>query len=508
MTDMSDRVPAPASPSAASASAAEHPAPPEKLSRTNRIVLVLLLTSAFVVMLNETIVGVALPTIMKDLGVDPVTGQFLVTAYMLTMAVVIPMTGFLMKRFTTRQVFIGAISLFVAGTTVGAMATMLPEGIQFGVLLLARVLQAAGTGVMTPLLMTTIMTIVPIARRGVMMGMIGVVISVAPVLGPLVGGVIVTFLPWSALFLVILPLAVIALLLGVKLMVNITPTSKVPIDVLSVILSVFAFGGIILGLSSFGDQVADSSQLSPWIPLGIGLVALFAFVMRQLRLQRTDTALIDMRIFESSTFTWAVLTMVVMNAILFGSLTLLPFYIQEGLGATPLQSGLMVMPGGLLMGLAGPIVGGLYDKIGPRPLIIPGAIITTVALSLMAMQFTPTASKWTVAVLYLVLCMGLALLFSPLFTVAMAAVRPKYYTYASAGISTMQQIAGALGTSVFMVIYAMGRGTSATPESVAAGTHGALVVAAVASIAIVVLVFFIKKPADQSGLVSAQPALA
>lgn len=470
---------------------------PEKISPANRIVLALLLASAFVVMLNETIVGVALPTIMKDLGVDPVTGQFLVTAYMLTMAVVIPLTGFLMKRFTTRQVFLGAISLFVAGTAVGAIATLLPESIQFGVLLLARILQAAGTGVMTPLLMTTIMTVVPASRRGVMMGLIGVVISVAPVLGPLVGGVIVTFLPWSALFLTILPLGIVSLVLGMRRMVNITPTAKVPVDVISVILSIFAFGGIIYGLASFGDRVSDAGGIPPWVPLGIGLIALTVFVLRQLRLQRTDSALIDLRIFTSSTFTWALVTMVVMNAILFGSLTLLPFYIQEGLGADPLQSGLIVMPGGLLMGLAGPLVGGLYDKIGPRPLIVPGAFITTFALTLMAILFTPNASTGTVAVLYLILCSGLALLFSPLFTVAMAGVRPKYYTYASAGIGTAQQIAGALGTSVFMVIYAMGRGTTATPESVAEGTHGALVVAAVASVAIVVFVFFVKKPAVQ-----------
>ncbi|HWK20658.1 MAG TPA: MDR family MFS transporter [Microbacteriaceae bacterium] len=484
--------------------AAPATATPQRLSSAHKVVLTLLLVSAFVVMLNETIVGVALPTIMKDLGVDPVTGQFLVTAYMLTMAIVIPLTGFLMKRFTTRAVFIGAIGLFTLGTAVGSLSAFMPVEIQFGVLLVARILQASGTGVMTPLLMTSIMTLVPPARRGVMMGLIGVVISVAPVLGPLAGGVIVTFLPWPALFDVILPLGVIALLLGIWKMVNITETSKVPVDVLSIILSILAFGGLVYGLSTFGDQVADSEQVSPWVPIGVGLLALAAFVFRQLHLQKTDSALIDLRIFQSSAFTWAVITMVVMNAILFGSLTLLPFYIQEGLQADPLQSGLMVMPGGLLMGLAGPIVGGLYDKIGPRPLVIPGAFITTIALWLMAFLFTPDASKWTVVALYMILCVGLALLFSPLFTVAMAGVKRQYYTYASAGISTVQQIAGALGTSVFMVIYTLGRGVVPegevpSPAAVAEGTHGALLVAAFAAIAIVVLVFFIRKPAVQDG---------
>ncbi|MBO9578938.1 MAG: MFS transporter, partial [Microbacteriaceae bacterium] len=355
------------------------------------------------------------------------------------------------------------------------------------------------TGVMTPLLLTSIMTLVPASRRGAMMGLISVVMSVAPVLGPLVGGLIINALPWSALFLIVLPLGVVALLLGVWRMVNVTETARVPVDVLSVVLSILAFGWLVYGLSTLGDQVADHEQSPPWATLALGLAALGAFVWRQLVLQRTDAALIDLRIFTSSAFSWAVLTMVVMNAILFGTLTLLPFYIQEGLGANALESGLLVMPGGLLMGLAGPVVGALYDRVGPRPLVIPGAFVAAGALWLMAYLLTPDASKWTVLVLYMVLCAGLALLFSPLFTVAMAGVAPRFTTYASAGIGTVQQIAGALGTSVFMVIYSLGRGVvpdgqAPAPEAVAAGTHGALIAAAGAAIAIVVLAFFIRRP--------------
>ncbi len=468
----------------------------QRLPATSKVVLTLLLVSAFVVMLNETIVGVALPTIQTDLGLDPVVLQWLVTAYMLTMAIVIPLTGFLMKRYTTRVVFLGAIGLFVLGTAIGASAVLFPVDAQFGVLLLARICQAAGTGVMTPLLMTSITTLVPAERRGVIMGLLGVVMSVAPVLGPLIGGLIVTAWPWWALFVVILPLGVIALLVGAWKMVNVTQTQKVPVDVLSILLSIVAFGSLVYGLSTLGDQVDDAQQgLPPWTTVLIGVVFLALFVWRQLVLQRSDAALIDMRIFASATFSWSVLTMVVMNAILFGSLTLLPFYIQQGLGADPLQSGLIVMPGGLLMGLAGPIVGSLYDRLGPRPLVIPGAFVTALALWLMAFLLDASTSTWTLLALYLVLCVGLALLFSPLFTVAMASVKPQFVTYASAGIGTVQQIAGALGTSVFIVIYTLGRGPDVTSASVAAGTHSALVVAAVAALSIIALSFFISRPA-------------
>nr|WP_279588545.1 DHA2 family efflux MFS transporter permease subunit [Microbacterium endophyticum] len=453
----------------------------------------MLLISAFVVMLNETLVGVALPRIMDDLKIGASVAQWLVTAYMLTMAVVIPLTGFLMKRFTTRAVFIGAMTLFVVGTLVAAVAPV------FGMLLAGRVLQAAGTGVMTPLLMTTIMTVVPVGRRGRMMGTITIVMSVAPVMGPLLGGIIVNSLPWQALFIIIFPFGVLALVLGIWRMTNVSEPERVRIDILSVLLSVLAFGGLIYGLSEFGNETKGVSTMSPLIPVLVGALSLAAFVFRQLYLQRTNEALIDLRIFASSAFTRALIMMAVMNAILFGSLTLLPLYIQDGLGLSPLQSGLIVLPGGLLMGLAGPFVGLAFDKIGPRPLVIPGAIITSVALWMMALMLTAHATFGTVLGLYLVLCAGLALLFAPLFTVALSSVKDQFYPYASAGIGTAQQIAGAAGTSLFIVVYTMvgtsvRSGGGSASLAVDQGAHYALLLAAVLSLAIIGLSFLIRKP--------------
>ncbi|MBA8817195.1 DHA2 family lincomycin resistance protein-like MFS transporter [Microbacterium halimionae] len=465
----------------------------DAITPAHRRVIGLLLISAFVVMLNETLVGVALPRIMDDLKIGASTAQWLVTAYMLTMAVVIPLTGFFMKRFTTRAVFIGAMALFVAGTLVAALAPA------FGVLLAGRVLQAAGTGVMTPLLMTTIMTVVPAGRRGRMMGTITIVMSVAPVLGPLIGGIIVNSLPWQALFVIIFPFGILALVLGLWRMTNVSETERVRIDLLSVLLSVLAFGGLIYGLSEFGNEAEGVSTMSPWIPVAVGVLSLAAFVFRQLHLQRTNDALIDLRIFASSAFSRALIMMAVINAILYGSLTLLPLYIQDGLGLTPLQSGLIVLPGGLLMGLAGPFVGLAFDRIGPRPLVIPGAIITSIALWLMALMFTAHATFATVLGLYLVLCAGLSLLFAPLFTVALSSVKDQFYPYASAGIGTAQQLAGAAGTSLFIVVYTViGQGVrtdgGSAAHAVDQGAHSALLLAAVLSLAIVALSFTIRKP--------------
>lgn len=465
----------------------------EKLPAAHRLVIALMLASAFVVMLNETLVSVALPRIMASLAIEAATAQWLVTAYMLTMAVVIPLTGFLMKRFSTRGVYIGAMTFFALGTLVASAGSL------FELLVLGRVLQAVGTGIMSPLLMTTIMTLIPADRRGRMMGAIAIVMSVAPMLGPLLGGLIVNWLPWQALFLLVLPIALLALGLGVFFMRNVTEPTTARVDWLSVLLATLAFGGLIYGLSELGGSVEVDQVLPDWIPLAVGLIALACFVLRQLVLQRDDAALIDLRIFASSAFTRSVLMMVAMNAILFGSLMLLPIYIQDGLGLSPLESGLIVLPGGLLMGLAAPVVGIVFDRVGARPLVIPGAAITCVALWLMAFLLTAAATFSTVLVLYLILSLGLALLFAPLFTVALGGVSQRLYAYASAGIGTVQQVAGAAGTALFMMIYtAAARAASDDGGSAAveAGTQSALFVAAVLSIGLVGLSFLIPRGID------------
>lgn len=489
---------------------------PTTLSPQHKLVIYLLLVSAFVVMLNETIVSVALPRMMVDLQIEPAVGQWLVTAFMLTMAIVIPLTGFLMRRFSTRTLYLGAMALFVVGTALASLSPMFGE-LTFGVLIVARVIQAAGTGVMTPLLMTTIMTLVPPHERGRMMGNISIVMAAAPVVGPLLGGIIVSSLPWWCIFVIVFPVAVGAFVLGFAKLTNVTTTERIKIDVLSVILSAFAFGGLVYGLSEFGteaqaqlDPGARATELSPWIPFIVGLVALVGWVFRQLALQKAGSALIDLRVFANSGFTRAIIMMAVMNLILFGSLVLLPFYIQTGLGLGPIESALIVLPGGLLMGVAGPFVGAWYDKVGPRPLVIPGAAIVTVALTLMAIFFGETTPWWAVSVLYLVLCIGLALQFGPLFTASLGSLTPRLYSYGSATVGTLQQLAGAAGTSLFIVIFTLtmvqflsgvhGSPTATdTAHAYVAGTRAAIAVGAFASVIPIVLGFFVKRPANEMG---------
>ncbi|MFC4224848.1 MDR family MFS transporter [Lysinibacter cavernae] len=466
-----------------------------KLSVRDRLVITILLVSTFVVILNETIMGVALPQLMSDLGILASTGQWLTTAFLLTMAVVIPITGLLLQRFNTRPVFVTAMTLFSIGTLVCALAP------GFSVLLAGRVIQASGTAIMMPLLMTTVMTLVAPQSRGKIMGTISIVMSVAPALGPTISGIILNALNWRWMFWLVLPIALAALVFGLVRIPNITETRKVPVDVLSVILSAFAFGGVIYGLSTIGEAANGGEVLPPWIPLSIGTVLMVVFILRQRSLEKTDSALLDLRTFQSRTFSISVGMMAVSMMALFGTIILLPIYMQQVLELKPITTGLLLLPGGLLMGLLGPIVGRIYDRKGPRVLLVPGAVLVSLVLWSMTLLNENTPFLW-VLVAHLFLSAGLALMFTPLFTAGLGSVQPRFYSYGSAIVGTAQQVAGAAGTALFITVMSVqtaaqvGNGVELIPAT-ASGIHFAFLCGAILSLFPIVGAFFVKKPEDQ-----------
>ncbi|NJC21615.1 DHA2 family lincomycin resistance protein-like MFS transporter [Arthrobacter pigmenti] len=467
-------------------------APAGEISARDRLVISLLLVSAFVVILNETIMGVALPRLMEDLQITATAGQWLTTAFMLTMAVVIPITGFLIQRFNTRPVFLAAMSLFSLGTLVSAMAP------GFEMLLVGRVIQASGTAIMMPLLMTTVMTLVPPSSRGKTMGNISIVISVAPAIGPTISGIILSVLDWRWMFWLVLPIAVASLVLGGSRIQNVTTPHRAPIDVLSVILSAFAFGGIIYGLSQFGEA-AGGSAVPGWAPLAVGLVGLAGFVSRQLVLQRRDRALLDLRTFRSRTFTVSILVLSISMMALFGTIILLPIYLQDVLGLEPAQAGLMLLPGGLAMGLLGPVVGRIFDRHGPRVLVVPGAVIVAAVFWSLTLVSESTPVPLVLA-LHVLLSVGLAGMFTPLFTSALGSVQPKLYSHASAVVGTVQQLAGAAGIALFVSVMAIQSGALAAGgaseiPALAGGIRMAFLCGAVIFLFAVVAALFVRKPA-------------
>ena len=479
----------------ARADLATAPASDPDVARRNRTALALLLAAVFVVFLNETMMGVALPRIQEALHIDATRGQWLTTAFALTMAVVIPITGWLMQRLSTRTVFTLAMSSFVVGTVVAALSPV------FEVLVAGRVVQAVGTAIMMPLMMTTVMTVVPEGERGRVMGRVSIVMSVAPAVGPIVSCALIQVLPWQGLFWVMLPIALAMLAIGVRRVPNVSETRSVPLDVLSVVLAALAFSALVFGLSQIGAAAVGEVAIQPWVPIVIGLVTLGAFGWRQIALQRTDSALLDLRTFLSRDFAVSVAMMTAGMVSLFGAFIVLPQFARYTLGLDPLWVGAMLLPGGLLMGLAGPTVGRLYDRFGPRPLVIPGSIGLAVALWTLALGLGPGSSWVVLLAAHIVLMLSLAFLFTPAFSASLGSLPPRLYSHGSATIATLQQVAGAAGTAIFVALYATGvsavGGSPDVPSAAAAaqGSHLAFLAGGFLSLGVIALALLVRRPA-------------
>ncbi len=468
--------------------------------------IALLVGSAFVVILNETIMSVALPSLMVDFDITAATAQWITTAFLLTMAVIIPVTGYLIRRFPLRLLFTVAMVSFSVGTLVAAVAPT------FGLLVLGRVIQASGTAVMMPLLITTVLNLVPASKRGRMMGTISIVISVAPAIGPTVSGLVLANLTWRWMFWIVLPIALLALGLGRLWVRDVTPVTGGRVDMVSVVLSALGFAGPIYGLSSIGESATGDTLVAPWIPVLVGVVALAVFVRRQLQLR--DRALLDLRAFASRTFTVAALLVVAAMMALFGTLILLPIMLQDVLGLSTLETGLVLLPGGATMGLMAPLVGRAFDRVGPRPLVPPGALLASVALWLMS-TFGATTATGTVVAVHVLLSVGVALMFTPLLTSALGSLPQHLYSHGSAIVSTVQQVAGAAGTALFITV--MTRGGAAAVETGAGaaratelGVQDALVWGGVVSSVAVVLSLLVRGggAAEAPAAPSAQDAAA
>ena len=483
-----DSPPATAGPGSRSAAAQpDTPANGAVGAKTSYLAIYVLLAAAFIAILNETIMSVAIPVIKDDLAITAGLAQWVTTGFLLTMAVVIPVTGFLIAKMSLRQLFAVSQGLFVAGTLIGAMAP------GFTVVIIGRVIQAAGTAVLLPLLMTTVLRLVPERNRGTMMGNMSIVIAVAPAIGPTVSGFILRLAEnnWHMLFWTMLPIGALVLAGGLFLLPNDGERSDKRIDVLSVALSALGFGGSIYALSLVG--IDHGPKL--WIPLAVGLASLLIFGVRQVRLARNDRALLDLRVFRTKSFSISAAILSVGMLAMFGVIIILPLYLA--LRDVPvLTIGLILMPGPLVMGLMGPFVGRVYDKVGPRPLVPPGAALVTLGVLGLAFIGMETPLWWIVAS-HIVLEIGLGLLFTPLFSWGLGDLPKKLYPDGSAVVNTLQQVFGAVGTAMFVAVAAAvtsGMATAGDPtvDQTIAGYRFSLWVGVALGVGITILSFQVK----------------
>lgn len=458
--------------------------------RRTPAVITLLVLATFVVILNETIMLNAIPNLMNSFGVTEHAAQWVSTAFMLTMASVIPVTGWFLQRVTTRTAYATAMGVFIAGTLISALAPV------FGILLAGRVIQAAGTAVMMPLLMTTLMTVVDESDRGRVMGNVTMAISVAPALGPTVSGLILGFGSWRLLFLLVLPIAIGVAWSGLRRLENVGETSESTVDWASVVIAALGFGSLVYGLSRF----AEGEVGRPVVIAAVGAVLIVGFVFRQLHLQRVGTPLLDLRAFLHSTFTKALVLMAIAFLAMMGSMILLPLYLQTVRGLSPLMTGLLVMPGGLAMGLLGPTVGRIFDAYGGRVLVIPGSVGIVVALAGLS-QISMTTPYWLVLVLHLVLMVSLASAFTPVFTLGLGALPSHLYSHGSSILGTLQQVAAAFGTALAVTVMSV-RSEQVVDqvgalEAQVSGLQAAFMVSA--ALALVVVAMAVLLPARAAG---------
>lgn len=402
--------------------------------------IAILFFGAFIAFLNNTLLNVALPAIMVEFSVKPAIVQWLTNGYMLVSGILIPASAFFIIRFTNRQIFFWSMSLFTLGT---ALAAFSPS---FGFLIAGRMVQASGAGLLMPLLMNVMLTAFPIERRGTAMGFFGLIMFAAPAIGPTLSGWIVQNYSWRMLFEMLLPLSIIILLIAILKLKNITPNKNIQIDIFSLIFSTIAFSTLLYGFSTAGDK----GWLDPIVysTIIIGAVVLFIFTFRQLRL---DEPMLEFRIFKYPMFALSAIIMVVVSASMFSGMIIIPIYVQIVREFTPIQAGLLMMPGAIVMALMSPITGRLFDKYGGRALAIIGLTITVITTYLLS-QLSLTSSYFYIMSIFMFRMLGLSLTMMPVMTNGLNQLPMSQNPHGTAMNNTLQQISGAIGSAVIITI--------------------------------------------------------
>ena len=415
----------------------------ELSEQTRKILLIVMIAGCFFSTLNQTLLNVALSDLMNTFSVSPTTIQWLATGFMLVNGILVPITAFLMKRFSTRQLFISAMLFLLAGSVVAACA------VNFGMLLTGRMIQAVGAGIILPLMMTVIVYLFPEERRGAIMGKVGFAIIFAPAIAPTLAGFIIDYLSWRWLFISLIPFIVIIICLAYKYLMNVNEGAKSKIDLISLLYSTFGFGFLLFGFSSAGSRGWDDAVILSTI--SAGLIIIFLFCQRQLSSQ---DPLLNLSVFRYKMYSMTTIVNVAITIIMYADLILLPMYLQDGRGFSALDAGLILLPGAIINALLSPVTGKLFDKYGAKPLFIFGLLLIAISMWLV-IDLSSTTSYVYILVRTIVLRIGLAFITMPLNTAALNAIPRELASHGSAVNNTIRQLAGAIGTAVIVTVYSL-----------------------------------------------------
>src|SRR5690625_4633490 len=402
--------------------------------------IAILFIGAFTAFLNNTLLNIALPTIMTEFQISPSKVQWVTTSYMLVNGIVIPASAFLITRFTNRSIFLWAMSLFTLGTFIAMVSPT------FSLLVVGRMLQASGSGMMMPLLMNVILIAFPIEKRGTAMGFFGLVMFVAPAIGPTLSGWVIQQYSWRVLFSIILPFGIIALIYAIVKLKNITPNRKIKLDVFSIILSSIGFGGLLFGFSSVADY--GWSSIYVYGTIAIGVCALPIFILRQMQMEEP---MLDFTIYKYPMFALSSVISVTISASMFSGMILTPLYVQTVREISPFYSGILMLPGAIVMGIMSPITGRLFDKYGAKILSMIGLSIL-IASTFQLSHLTMENSYFCLMAIYTIRMFGMSLVMMPVMTNGLNQLPMKANPHGTAMNNTLQQVSGALGTAVLLTI--------------------------------------------------------
>ncbi|MFL8936753.1 MDR family MFS transporter [Rossellomorea oryzaecorticis] len=413
----------------------------------SKAILITFMIGAFFAILNETLLNIALTELMEVFGVNAPTVQWLATGFMLVMGVLMPISALLIQWFTTRQMFIGVMTIFLIGTTIAAGA------MNFPMLLAGRMIQAVGTGLLIPVIMNALLLIYKPEVRGKIMGTFGLVIMFAPAIGPTLSGVIVDMLGWRWLFITVIPFSIFSILFAWKYLQNVGEVTRPGVDVWSIILSSIGIAGIVYGFSSAGENGEGFTSSKIILIILISAVSLIWFVLRQLKL---DEPLLDVRVFKYKSYARGVILFIIVIMAMFASEIVMPMYLQGPLGYSAKIAGLLLLPGALLNGLMSPVMGSLFDKFGPRKLIIPGTIVLTGVIFFFS-NINEATPIWLFIVVYVLLMLSISAIMMPAQTNALNELPKNLYPHGTAIANTLQPVSGALGVSIFVSIMTQSR---------------------------------------------------
>ena len=407
----------------------------------NRSLLVaVLLIGTFCTVLNQTLLATAFPTLMKEFDISASTVQWLTTGFLLVNGIMIPISAWLINSFSSKKLYLSAMGTFLIGTTICFIAQNFP------VLLAGRLIQAVGVGLSMPLLQNIMLTIFPPEKRGSAMGMAGIVIGLAPALGPTLSGWIIDHYSWRDLFGMVIPIVILVLVLAVFFMKSVIELTHPKIDAISAILSTIGFGSLLYGFSSVGDKGWLSKEVLGFLIVGIIFIVLFS--KRQLNIEHP---FLELRVFKSKIFTIAAILAGVTNMAMIGAEMVLPLYIQNIRGESAFHSGLMLLPGALVMGLMMPITGAIFDKHGARKLAITGMFILTSATLPFAF-LTSKTSVIVIVVLYAIRMFGISMVMMPVTTSGMNALPAQLISHGTAVNNTFRQVASSIGTAILISV--------------------------------------------------------